>query len=65
MGLLIQLSTNLNITTYSDANCASNIDNRKSVAAYCVYLSGTLVFWSSKKQIVVALAQAPSPNIEL
>lgn len=48
------ISDLLSIFAYSDANWALNIDDQRSVAAYCVFLGHTLVSWSSKKQIVVA-----------
>ncbi|XP_062118419.1 uncharacterized mitochondrial protein AtMg00810-like [Humulus lupulus] len=54
-GLHIKYSDQLNITGYSDADWACCPDDRKSVAGYCVYLGGTLVSWSSKKQAVLSL----------
>lgn len=37
-----------------------NIDNRKSVAAYCMFLGSTLVSWSSKKQTSIARSSKES-----
>ncbi|XP_038887022.1 uncharacterized mitochondrial protein AtMg00810-like [Benincasa hispida] len=48
------------ITAYSDANWASNIDDQKYVAAYCVFLGNILVSWSSKKKTVVARSSTES-----
>lgn len=53
-GLLIRPSDQLTITAFSDSDWTSNIHDRCSIAAHCVYLGDTLVSWSSKKQIVVA-----------
>lgn len=35
--LHIQPSSNLNLTAYCDANSACSSDDRKSIAAYCVF----------------------------
>ncbi|XP_038902317.1 uncharacterized mitochondrial protein AtMg00810-like [Benincasa hispida] len=53
-GLYFQPSLNLNVFAYSDANWASNLDDRKSVAAYCTFVGNNIVSWSSIKQAVVA-----------
>ena len=58
--LLFQPSNYLSINAYSDANWESNIDDCKSVAAYCVFIGDNLVLWSSKKQIVVARSSTKS-----
>lgn len=58
LGLLITPSEVLHISAYYDADWASNVDDRKSVAAYCVYLGNTLVSWSSTKFEYRALAHA-------
>lgn len=60
LGILLQQSSNLTLTAFSDADWASNLDDRKSVAAYCVFLGESLVSWSSKKQAVVARSSTES-----
>lgn len=59
-GLFVQPSADFSITAFSDADWASNIDDRKFVAAYCVYYGNTLVSWSSKKQTAVARSSTES-----
>ncbi|MDV3187721.1 MAG: reverse transcriptase domain-containing protein [Sweet potato little leaf phytoplasma] len=64
LGLLIQPSADLSISAFSDADWASNIDDRKSIAAYCVFLGENLVSWSSKKQNAIARSSTESLNTE-
>jgi hypothetical protein len=58
--LHIKPSTDLDITGYSDADWATSIDDRKSVAGQCVFLGETLVLWSSRKQKVVSRSSTES-----
>ena len=39
---------------YSDADWASNLDDRKSISGICIFLGGNLITRSSRKQKVVA-----------
>ncbi|XP_048331241.1 uncharacterized mitochondrial protein AtMg00810-like [Ziziphus jujuba] len=54
LGLLIRPSRRLTLSGFTDADWASNLDDRKSISGYCIYLGTTLVSWSSRKQNVVA-----------
>ncbi|KAL5539007.1 hypothetical protein UlMin_044714 [Ulmus minor] len=49
MGLHIKHCDRLTLPGYYDAYWACNLDDRKSIAGYCVYFGETLVSWSSKK----------------
>lgn len=54
LGLLIQPSDSLTITAFSDVDWAANVDDRKSVATYYVFLGNSLISWASKKQVAIA-----------
>ncbi|XP_038902364.1 secreted RxLR effector protein 161-like [Benincasa hispida] len=58
--LYFQPSHNLNVSAYSDADWVSNLDDRKSVAAYCTFVGNNIVSWSSRKQAVVAWSSTES-----
>lgn len=58
--LHIKQSTDLDITGFSDADWATSIDDRKSMAGQCVFLGETLVSWSSRKQKVVSRSSTES-----
>ncbi|KAH9724410.1 hypothetical protein KPL70_007473 [Citrus sinensis] len=53
-GLQFYNTGNLTLTSFSDANWGSDLDDRKSVGGYCVYLGNNLISWSSKKQQIVS-----------
>ncbi|KAH9668130.1 retrovirus-related pol polyprotein from transposon RE1 [Citrus sinensis] len=62
-GLYIQQEGTLEtigLTGYSDADWACDIDDRKSIGAYCIFLGNNLVSWSSKKQAIVAQSSTES-----
>ncbi|PKU65510.1 Retrovirus-related Pol polyprotein from transposon TNT 1-94 [Dendrobium catenatum] len=42
------------LTTFADADWASNTEDRKSITGFCSYLGSTLISWSVKKQSTVA-----------
>ena len=50
----------IGLTGYSDADWACDIDDRKSIGAYCIFLCNNLVSWSSKKQAIVAKSSTKS-----
>jgi histone deacetylase 1/2 len=58
--LHIKPSTDLDITGFSDADWATSVDDRKSMAGQCVFLGETLVSWSSRKQKVVSRSSTES-----
>ena len=44
----------LNLECFSYAYWASNLDDKRSTSGHCVFLGGNLIYWSSKKQKMVA-----------
>ncbi|RVW57717.1 Retrovirus-related Pol polyprotein from transposon RE1 [Vitis vinifera] len=53
-GLLFKSRGHLQIETYTDADWAGSIVDRRSTSGYCSSVGGNLVTWQSKKQNVVA-----------
>jgi len=53
-GLSIKSSTNLNIVGYADVDWATDLEDRKIVTGYCIYICGNLISWCSKKQITIS-----------
>ena len=57
-GLLFKSGGHLQIETYTDADWARSIVDRRSTSGYCSSVGGNLVTWQSKKQNVVARSSA-------
>ncbi|KAG9449460.1 hypothetical protein H6P81_009425 [Aristolochia fimbriata] len=57
-GLVIHASPDLGVDVYSDADWGGCPDDRRSVTGFCIFLGGSLISWSSKKQPTVARSSA-------
>ena len=53
-GLYISKSANTDLNIYTDADWASDIDDRKSTTGYAIFMGTNLISWNSKKQQTVA-----------
>ena len=51
---MFRKNQSLSIESYTDADYAGSIVDRRSTTGYCTFLGGNLVTWRSKKQNVVA-----------
>ncbi|KAH9658123.1 retrovirus-related pol polyprotein from transposon RE1 [Citrus sinensis] len=59
-GLKFVKDGDLKITSFTNADWGSDLDDRKSIGAYCVYLGNNLISRSSKKQTVVTKSSSKS-----
>ncbi|XP_019051587.1 PREDICTED: uncharacterized protein LOC109114032 [Nelumbo nucifera] len=55
----------LKVNAYYDASWASSIDDRRSTSGYCILVGGNVVYWRSKKQLVVARSSAEAKYKEV
>ncbi|KAK6157457.1 hypothetical protein DH2020_011705 [Rehmannia glutinosa] len=60
LGLAFYPAKRMVLEAYSDADWASDSDDRKSTGGHCVFLGGNLLTWSSRKQGVVSRSSAES-----
>nr|XP_020199643.1 uncharacterized mitochondrial protein AtMg00810-like [Aegilops tauschii subsp. strangulata] len=57
-GLTIAASSLTDLVAYSDADWAGCQDTRRSMSGYCIFLGGSLMSWSSKRQATVSRSSA-------
>ncbi|PKU87871.1 Retrovirus-related Pol polyprotein from transposon TNT 1-94 [Dendrobium catenatum] len=48
------LTGDTNLSTFTDANWASDHTDRKSISGFCTFMGPNLISWSVKKQVTVA-----------
>ncbi|XP_052113798.1 uncharacterized mitochondrial protein AtMg00810-like [Arachis duranensis] len=53
-GLLFSKSTDFRLLAFSDADWGGDLDDRKSITGFCVYLGCNLISWKSNKQTKVS-----------
>lgn len=59
-GILLKERGSMTLETYTDADYAGSLVDKRSTSGYCTFLGGNLVTWKSKKQSVVARSSAES-----
>lgn len=57
-GITITASPPSELVAYSDADWAGCPDTRRSMSGYAVFLGGSLISWSSKRQLTVSRSSA-------
>ncbi|MED6175812.1 hypothetical protein PIB30_116826 [Stylosanthes scabra] len=53
-GIYFTKCTDFKLLAFSDANWASDLDDRRSTTGYCIYLRANLISWKCSKQIKVS-----------
>ncbi|PON68584.1 hypothetical protein PanWU01x14_093930, partial [Parasponia andersonii] len=53
-GIALHRFSHLNLTSFIDADWATDIDDRRSITEYYIYLGQNLVTWCSKKQPTIS-----------
>ena len=53
-GILYSNHGHNGIESFTDADCAGSMKEKRSTSGYCVFIGGNLVLWKSKKQNVVS-----------
>ena len=53
-GITYSADTDIHLTSFSDADWATDLNTRRSVIGYVVYLGGNPISWQSKKQSSVS-----------
>lgn len=59
-GIHLKPSSHLSLYGFCDADWGVAHEHRKSISGYCVFLSNSLVSWSSKRQHVVSRSSTES-----
>ena len=49
-GLIIKVGQSFKLSVYVDSDHAGNVDDRKSISGYIIYLGSTPIVWRSKQQ---------------
>jgi hypothetical protein len=62
-GLLYKRNTNFTLVGYSDADFASDIDDRTSTSGYLMNMGSVAVSWTCKKQTTIANSSAEAKYI--
>jgi predicted DNA binding protein len=62
-GIWYSRKTNLVVACYSNADWASNADDRKRTSRGCFYVGNNLVAWMSRKQSLISLSTAEAEYI--
>ncbi len=67
LGVELKQSTTLvwNLNCFSDSDFAGDIENRKSISGFIIYLNDNLISWSSKQQPIVTTSSTEAEYVSL
>lgn len=52
-GLKFVQDVDLTLIRFTNVDWACDLDDRKSISAYYIYLGNNMISWSSKKQLII------------
>ncbi|XP_043714701.1 uncharacterized mitochondrial protein AtMg00810-like [Telopea speciosissima] len=59
-GLFLPANSSSSLVAYSDVDWAGNVNDKRSITGFCIYLGNSLISWAAKKQQAVSRSSTES-----